>query len=433
MNKARNETIILLFLILPLIVFSRDTLRLSRSECEALFLQKNLLVVAEKMNISQAEAIKIQAKLWPNPTFEISDINLWATQSQLAVFGDELQGFGGGNFGKNQQIGMALEQLILTAGKRKKLVALETVGIEKAEENFEEFLRNLRLEFRHQLTNLQFLQLQVSIYKNQLNSITSLTEAFQRQSDLKYIPKSEYIRLKAVELEISKSVNNIYKNINEAQKEIKNLIHIPSSTFLEINEKDFIKNIDNIYQLSIEELTEIAKKSRPDFQLARLDHKYYNKLYTYELAQKVPDLRLKATYDRGGSFVYNFIGFGVVADIPLFNRNQGNIHLAQIGIEQSKTILEYKELSLQNEIILARQNLVLASNFYQDIDPSYEATLDGLLEGFTRNLTTRNISLVEYIDFLEAYLENKNIILESRKELNEMAEEFNYTIGRDIF
>lgn len=433
MYKIRNEIIILSILILPLLVFSRDSLRLDRSECEALFLQKNLLLIAEKMHISKAEAMKIQAELWPNPTFEISDINLWATRKQLAVFGDELQGFGGGDFGKNQQVGMALDQLILTAGKRRKLVALESVEVEKAKESFEELLRNLRLIFRNQLTNLQFLQQKIVTYQEQLHSVKLLTQAFQRQAELKNIPKAEYVRLRALELELSKSVNELTKEINEAQKELKILIRVPSTVFLEINQENFIKDVDDIHQLSVVQLIDQAKESRPDFHLAQLEHKYFNRLYTYEKAQSVPDITLKATYDRGGSFMYNFIGFGVVTDIPFFNRNQGNIRYAQIGIDQSKTLLEYKELSLQNEVVLAYQNLINASKFYNEIESGYDSVLDELLDAYTRNLTNRNISLIEYIDFLEAYLENKNIILEAGKELNEMAEEFNYTIGKDIF
>ncbi|GIV43422.1 MAG: hypothetical protein KatS3mg035_0545 [Bacteroidia bacterium] len=98
---------------------AQDTLKLSREQCEAIFLKENLLLLAEKLEISKAEAIKLQASLWPNPNITLDEINLWTTQKQLGIWGQELPGLNGGNFGRNQQFTFSIEQLILTAGKRK--------------------------------------------------------------------------------------------------------------------------------------------------------------------------------------------------------------------------------------------------------------------------------------------------------------------------
>ena len=44
----------------------------------------------------------------------------------------------------------------------------------------------------------------------------------------------------------------------------------------------------------------------------------------------------------------------------------------------------------------------------------------------------RNISLIEYIDFLEAYKSNKQTWLNSVKNLAGQFEELQYTVGTDI-
>ena len=71
-------------------------------------------------------------------------------------------------------------------------------------------------------------------------------------------------------------------------------------------------------------------------------------------------------------------------------------------------------------------------SFFNQIEPDYEVTLDELLISYTRNFTDRNMSLLEYLDFLDAYLENKKIILEAGKKVNKKVEELNYTIGMDL-
>lgn len=429
MNIIRAGKLILILFLFSLSAKAQDTLKLSREQSEAVFLKENLLLIAEKLNISQSEAIVSQAKLWPNPSFTFDQVNFWATDAQTG--GQEVIPPLGG-IRPNQQFGFGIEQLILTAGKRKKLVALEQVSVEKSKQYFEDLLRNLKIEFRNQLTALQYMQFSRSIYQNQLNSIKQLTQAYKRQVEQGNVPQGEYIRLKALELEIAKNINELNKEVNEAQKELKLLMRLPATTQLEITDEGYLKNTEQFTQLALNEIIEQAKTHRPDYKIAQLEETYFNNLYAYEKAQRVPNLTLSTAYDRGGNAMLDFVGFGVTMDLPFFNRNQGNIKYAQIGIEQSKILYEQKTLNIENEIVLSYQNLSNAIFFLEEIEPGYETTLDGLLTSYTKNFTDRNISMLEYLDFLEAYLENKKIILEAEKDVNEKAEELNYSVGMDL-
>lgn len=419
-------------LLFPFSIFSQETLLLSREECETIFLKDNLLLIAEKLQISQAEALVLQAKLWPNPTLEIDEVNLWASKKQLDVFGDELQGFNDGSFGRNQQLAFSIEQLILTAGKRKKLMALEQVGVDKSKHYFEELLRNLKIEFRNLLTYLQYLQFNKDVYQDQISSLQKMTQSYQKQLMLNNISKGEYIRLKALELEMSNEMNELQEELNQTQKELKLLMRLPSKVKLAIEPDGYLRDIKQFENVSLDSLLETAKEFRPDYKIASLEEDYYRKLHKYERAQRTPDVKLKSGYDRGGNFMYNFIGFGVAIDLPLFDRNQGNIKHAQIGLEHSRVLFEQKELNMENEMVLAYENLRNAIQFFNQIEPDYEVTLDELLISYTRNFTDRNMSLLEYLDFLDAYLENKKIILEAGKKVNKKVEELNYTIGMDL-
>ena len=431
-NSNWGKHIFTIIFLLPLGIYAQDTLKLSRKQSESIFLKENLSLIAEQLEIPQAEAMVMQASLWPNPSFEINEVNLWATQGQLSVFGDELQGFNGGTFGKNQQIGLSIEQLILTAGKRRKLMALEQVTVDKSKEYFQDLLRNLKLEFRHQLTHLQFLQLKRGIYQNQLSPIKQLTGAFQKQVEQGFVPRGEYVRLKALELEIAKNINELNSGINEAQKDLKTLMHLPSTTVLEITPQGYAKNTEQFQTLVLHNLISLARDQHPEIQISRLDENYFKRLHAYEKAQSTPDLTLQANYDRGGNFMYNFVGFGLSLDLPFFNRNQGRIRKAQIEIDQTSIRHRQVEAAVENEIVLAYQNLFNAIDFLQQIEPDYETTLDELLAAYTKNFENRDIGLLEYLDFFDAYLENRKIILEATKEVNEKAEDLNYAIGQDL-
>lgn len=432
MGFSKGFIIFSICILSPFYSFSQNTIHLNREQAEAIFLKENLQLMAEKLQIDQAEAMVLQAKLWPNPTLEIDEVNLWSTKGQREMMTDELPWSKENTFGKYQQFSASLEQLIQTAGKRKKLIALEEVSLEKSKQYFEDLLRNLKLEFRNLLTELQYLQLKRAVYKNQIESVKQLTKSYRRQVEEGHIAKGEYIRLKALELEILQSVKELNKEVHEVQKELKLLMHLPSATQLQITSEDYLKEINLIESLRLKNLVGAAMESRPDFKLAHLEEKHFQSLYKYERSQAVPDINLKVGYDRGGGVYHDFVGFGLSIDLPFFNRNQGNIKSAKIGIHQSQLRLAEKKLDLENEIVLAYQNLNNAVEFFREIEPDYEETLDNLLISYTKNFIARNLSLLEYLDFFEAYLENKVIILEAGKDVKERAEELNYTIGTDV-
>lgn len=312
------------------------------------------------------------------------------------------------------------------------MIAMEEVSANIAQVYFEELLRNLKVEFRKSITQLQYLQFYSGTFQNQLESIQSLVTAFRNQLDQGNISRGEYFRLKALELELLDEINDLNKEITEIQKELKILMNLPANSYLNISREGFVPEYQRLHNISLPDLQNVALRARPDLNIAQLEESYYVNSYAYERAQRVPDLNFSVGYDRGGNFLLDFIGFGVSFDIPVFDRNQGNIRYAQIGMEQSEILTNQKRNQVQLEVEAAYRNFILNRNLYEAIDADYESELEQLLESYTRNFRERNISMLEYMDYLEAYLENKRIILETRKQLHNSFEEIQYIIGQEI-
>ena len=82
-------------------------IRLSSDQIEAMFLKQNLALIAERMNVSIADAAIAEATVWDNPELSVGDINFWkrrgcGCQSQ-AVFARTLSdGFA---FGAQDKVG----------------------------------------------------------------------------------------------------------------------------------------------------------------------------------------------------------------------------------------------------------------------------------------------------------------------------------------
>lgn len=66
-------------------------IRLSSDQIEAMFLKQNLALIAERMNVSIADAAIAEATVWDNPELSVGDINfgrgggLMSTEARLPV------------------------------------------------------------------------------------------------------------------------------------------------------------------------------------------------------------------------------------------------------------------------------------------------------------------------------------------------------------
>ncbi|MFA9189602.1 TolC family protein [Flavobacterium sp. FBOR7N2.3] len=403
-----------------------DTILLSRKNAETLFLQNNLSLIAERLNIDIAQAQIIQAKLWPNPTFSINEFNLWRNTGS-----EELPAIWG-NYGRFQEFGASLEQLVYTAGKRKKMIAIEKVGADMALEYYKNFLRNLKMEFRNNLTAMQYNQAKKTVYQKQLQSVQNLTKAYAIQVKEGNISQGDYIRLKASELEFLNEINAITIENNSLQSEMKKLLHLSPLSYIKLSQDDAIPDMNAVNDLNI--LNSLADDAnyRPDVKLAKLNEKYNQNQYVYQKALKTPDITLEASYDRGGNIMQNFFGLGFSIDLPFFDRNQGNIKAAQFSVEQSKLNKQEVLNNAQAEILETYNNFKAVQKLYENIGTDYQIKLDKMLDSYLTSFKNRNISLLVYLDYVEAYLNNKMILLDTQKELNNRLEEFKNASGQEL-
>src|SRR5271154_1991746 len=108
-----------------------DTVRLKLADAEKMFLDSNLLLLAQKYNVDAQKALIIQARLWPNPNFGLSHGLYSGTLNQFFPVG------------ANDETSASLSQLILLAGKRNKQVKIAEANAKLGELQFFDLLRTL--------------------------------------------------------------------------------------------------------------------------------------------------------------------------------------------------------------------------------------------------------------------------------------------------
>lgn len=404
----------------------QKSLELNRNEIEAMFLKNNLELIAEKYNIDIADAAIAQAKLWENPNLSISDVNLWSTKSQK----EELEDMANSGFAKNTQFSIELSQLIQTANKRGKLIRMEKVSRDIAIQEFEEVLRGLRTELRKSIYEIEYLQSYMQVLENQRKTESQLVESLKKQAQQGNISKAELLRLQSSLLELENEINETQLELTEHEKTLKVLLSVDPVTHIKIiGNESLAQNPENIKLIDI---LNISREARPDLKQQKLQTQYHQRSFEYEKAQRTPDVTVSANYDRYGGVWKNFVGFGVSVDLPFLNRNQGNIKAAKLSIDQSQYLAQQQENVVQHEVAAAYNSYNQVYNFYKKIEgDSLFPELDSMLDVYNRNLLNRNISMLEYIDFMETYKANKETILTAKKNLDIQFEELQYTVGTD--
>ncbi|MDR2971969.1 MAG: TolC family protein [Bacteroidales bacterium] len=406
-------------------IYAQGTLEITVEQAEKQFLEQNLLLLAERCNIGIADAAIVQAKVLNNPTIGVSDINFWHPNAAEEI---ELSR---NSFGNRIVFSVELEQIIRTAGKRRKLIDLEKVSKEISVQEFEAFLLSLKTELRTLLYETIYLQSYLDVVSIQKDAISSLVEIYKTQTSAGNIAKSELIRLQSSLIELETEYNELLTELHGVCKELKILLNIsPETGILILNSTSVAKNPEDI---SVVQLIEMAKNSRPEFLLSDLNIKYSEKLLRYEKSLRAPDIALSANYDRYGGVWKNFVGLGISVEIPAFNRNQGNIKIAKLNIEQNNYYAEYQKNVILHEIAENFEHYTLKYNYYKKLmDNDFSADLEEMLGVYSRNLLNRNINMLEYIDFMDAYKTTKQAILTAKKNMELNFVELQYSVNGSI-
>ena len=183
---------------------------------------------------------------------------------------------------------------------------------------------------------------------------------------------------------------------------------------------------------SIDEVYLQAKNNRPDIILAQQQLSYQNQNIKLQKSIAKPDVAFNFGYDKAGSFGNNYFGIGAAMDLPVFNKNQGNIQIAEFESKQAEVNKNVIENTLQHEVWGAYQDLLNNKKQVENLTPEYKNNLKELMEFATLNYSKHYISLLDYLDQLRTYTNAQNDILDLESAYQNSIATLNYKTGSPI-
>lgn len=415
---SKSFKILFLILLSANYVKAQDTLRINVHQADDLFLKSNFYLLASSMNVEAQKAQIIQAKVYPNPVFT-ADLNVYDPENNK-VF----------HLGNTGQKVFQVEQLIVLGGKRKSEIEMAKTNSKIAELEFQQLVRQLKFLLHTDLFSAGQLQVLLGRYTEQLDLLQTLVSAYETQAEKGNIALKEVVRLKGAYLKLNNERAGLLKEYFETQSSLQTLLQTSSVVVFEFSESEIEKYIG---LKTLDEIKLEAKQNRPELQIIETNKTVAEQYLQYQKRLAVPDVNIFTSYDQRSGAFNNQINAGFAIPLPFWNRNQGNIKTAQYKIKEAGYNLQAMQNAMMSELQSAFLLYTQTVSEYRKATSLYNTDFEITVKGMTDNFQKRNVSIIEFIDFFEAYNDAMNELTRIKTTLVNSAEHINLLTGKEIY
>ncbi|WP_367865800.1 TolC family protein [Pedobacter sp. WC2423] len=399
-----------------------DTLKISLPEAEKLFIQNNYQLIAQNYQTDQARAEIITAKLFDNPELNV-ETQLYNSKTKRFFETSKTNG----------EYQASISQLVKLAGKRNKNIQLAKSGVKLAEYQYFDLMRTLRFNLRSNFYKTYFAQQSAKLYQQQISSLQKLLSASEQQLKMGNIAMKDIIRIKSLVYSLQTEYNNLENSIEDMETDLKLMTNLKPDTNLQLVMDPSEEQGYQLDKAVYTNLLDSARTNRADLKMTQTGIDYAQKALSVQKANAVPDVQFSLTYDLQGSYPNNYTGLGMHIPLPLFNRNQGEIKKAKIAIDAGKNQLNQQESALQNEVFNSYKSALRTESLYKGFDKNFSTDFDKLIGEVIKNFKSRNLSLLEFMDFYDSYKESTLQMNDLKYQRMNAKEEINYVTGTTIF
>lgn len=370
-----------------------EQLAITEEQAIALFYQRNLGLIAARLNIDSAEAEQIIAAAIPNPvfTFAVSELapKAFARESRgLAV----------------PALKPEIEQLIITAGKRRLRIESSELATEAVTFDVQDVARTLTNEVRRSFYNLLLAQKTIKVANDNLEHYREILRVNEIRLKVGDVAAIDFIRIEVESLKAQGDLDQARTALNQARADLLLLLGWPENS-MEISAVEaWPEAAPEIAMARQDQLVERALDRRPDMRAARVRITQAKKMLTLAQRQVIPDVTINAWYDQdqGNQFARTG-GFSVSVPIPLFYQQKGEISKARVGVTTSELALAQAEQGIRAEVIKASASWQSADAIARRFEASVVKRIETLRKAQEIAYQKGAIGVLDLIDAQRSY------------------------------
>jgi len=365
-------------------------------------LEKNVLLLAQKAEIPIAEARILTAGLRKNPTLTLSTNHLDGLGT----------GFNGDNGGGPSETNSHIDFTLERGGKRQARVEVARAARSVAELQFLDAARQATQGVRDAFVDVLLARESLTLARQNLESLESIVTINEARLKAGDIAEVEVIRARLAALQMRLEARQAESRHRSALLRLQTAMgRSKPVTNFEVS-GDLLKSAP---LPALEELLRTAAEGRPDLRAAQKDTDRAAAELKSQQAQAKVDFTLGAEYTRQFfNAKSNSLGFSFSADLPVYNRNQGEILRAREEQRQAK----FKALAQANavaaEVAAAYEDYLTARDLLGGIEGPMLTQARDVREITEFSYKRGDSTLLELLDAQRAFNETMQGYLEAR-------------------
>jgi outer membrane protein, heavy metal efflux system len=365
-----------------------DKVTITQAVQEAI--DRNLGLLAERYNLSVAEAKIVTARLRPNPVFSagldyIDFMRNWVPASNS------------GPTEWNARTDFVLER----GGKREARISVAENSRDVAKLNLLNTTRGLVLDVQNAFIDVLQAKDNVALARENLTAFQGIVTVNQTRVAAGDLSKVELVRTQVAALQFQSALRQAESKLRIATNKLQLLIGrvVPSPTF------DVVGDMQRqAPPLELPQLTTQALQARPDVLALRRDQARSQAELRSQMAQGKVDYTVGTEYHRqfhNGNA--SSLGVFFQAPIPVFNRNQGEIERARQEMAQAEARVKALEASVESDVRNAWLQYTTSRDLLDSIERGLLTQAKDVRDTMEYSYRRGEASLVEFLDAQRAF------------------------------
>jgi cobalt-zinc-cadmium efflux system outer membrane protein len=367
-------------------------------------LDRNLGLLAQRYNVSIAEAGLITARLRLNPVISVGGDHLKAVPGY-----NEQSGAGPPEY--NVRTDFVLER----GGKRQSRIEVAQNGIQLAQLQFLDQVRKLILDVQSAFVDLQLAKANLALAEESLKALTEIVDVNAVRVKSGDLADVELVRSRIAALQFRNQVKQAELGVRTQKNRLQFLLGRtqPGAGFDIAGDFRGEKELVDPLQVRAK-----AEQLRPDLQALRREQARSQAELRLQLAQGKVDYVIGTEYRRqqGLAGMGNSLGVFFQTNIPIFNRNQGEVERVRREQQQIEARLRELEASIAVEVENAYQQYTTALTLLADIEKDMLGQAREVRNITGYSYRRGEATLVEFLDAQRAFNDTMQAYNESRAE-----------------
>jgi cobalt-zinc-cadmium efflux system outer membrane protein len=412
----------------PAANFPTDTVRLTLDEAQARFLGANFQLLAQRYNVDIANAAIRQALLRDNPNLQL-EVNAYNPNTQkLFPFGHQADV----NNPTGGTVVAQIQQLIDISGRRSKLVQLSRTAVGVQQAAFEDLLRQARFQLTQSFYNVVAERRKLVFTNQERLQLGRLLAGYRERLRLGTVASYEVTRLELEQQSLERDRGDLLNQLTQDEATLRVLLAAPGSVFVAPIDTDLLAPAPATVP-ALADLTAQAYGLRPDLRAATQQTAYAQQNLAVQHSLAVPKLMVGADYASYGNAYANYYGLQTAIDLPVLNRNQGNVQAAKVGIQQSNVAVSQVRLQVEQDVAAAYEQLQRAIALRQTITPDYLSRIANVSRDAIADYNRRLIDQVSFIDKFRAYKDAQLNLIDISSRLRQSEQQVNFATNAKVF